>query len=144
MQKPQSYANHHSLPPPLILIAGLVLLAEACRLAWLAAREPSLERAWAVLVALALVGVWYWVRRRAQIVQDRVIRLEMRGRLERLLGTARRMEVERLELPQLIALRFAGDAELPVLFEQVLAGQLVRPKAIKRAVRDWQADWLRV
>ncbi|NOT32172.1 MAG: hypothetical protein HOP15_17130, partial [Planctomycetes bacterium] len=65
-------------------------------------------------------------------------------RLERLLGPARRAEIERLELPQRIALRFASDEELPGLFERVLKGGFAKPDDIKRGVRNWQADWLRV
>lgn len=144
MDKPQSFANHRSLPTPLFLAVGAIVLVETGRRAWHAVHEPSYGAAWAVLVALAVSFIWYSSRRRAQIVQDRVIRLEMRLRLECLLGVARRAEIERLSLPQLIALRFASDAELPALFEQVLAGKLVRPTDIKRAVREWQADWLRV
>lgn len=142
--RPQSFSNHRSLPPPVLIAAGLVLLVEVGRRVWLATRAPDLEHLWLVVVWSTLFVAWYQLRRRAQIVQDRVIRLEMRLRLERLLAPARRGDVERLQLSQIIALRFAGDAELPALFEQVLAGQLVPPQAIKRAVRDWQADWLRV
>ena len=48
------------------------------------------------------------------------------------------------ELQQLVALRFAGDGELPDLARRVLAGELRTNPQIKRQVRDWQADWLRV
>jgi hypothetical protein len=41
-------------------------------------------------------------------------------------------------------LRFAGDAELPGLVDEVLSGRLTAPDEIKRRVKDWQADWLRV
>jgi hypothetical protein len=96
-----------------------------------------------VLISAVLV-VWYESRRRAQIVQDRVIRLEMRVRLERVLGASRRLDIDRLTLPQLVGLRFASDAELPALVDDVLAGRITEPDAIKKRVKDWQADWLRV
>jgi hypothetical protein len=48
----------------------------------------------------------------------------------------------RLSLPQLIALRFASDEELPDLMGRALDERLT-PDQIKRAVRDWQGDYLR-
>jgi hypothetical protein len=44
---------------------------------------------------------------------------------------------------QLVALRFASDAELPALARKVLDERLTDGKAIKQLVRDWQADTLR-
>lgn len=139
----QTYANHRRTPP-LFYAAGIVLLGELCRALWSAVREFSLVALWAVLVAAALLYVWYFARRNAQVVQDRVIRLEMRVRLARVLGADRRADVERLELRQLVALRFASDAELPALVDDVLAGRVTRPDDVKRRVRDWQPDTLRV
>jgi len=43
----------------------------------------------------------------------------------------------------LISLRFACDAELPALARKVLDEKLNDRKAIKRMVKDWQADYLR-
>ena len=142
--RPQSFANHRAIPPATFLLAGLVLLVQAGRATWLAVGTPGFWSAWSALAWIALLVVWFASRRRAQIVQDRLIRLEMQLRLERLLGAARRADFERLTLPQRIALRFAGDAELPGLFERTLAGEFARPDDLKRAVKDWQADWLRV
>ena len=51
---------------------------------------------------------------------------------------------EALKTRQLIALRFASDAEFPGLVRRVVSGELTEPKAIKQAVREWRADWLRV
>jgi hypothetical protein len=48
-----------------------------------------------------------------------------------------------LTVGQLIALRFASDAELPALVREVAAGRLPSGKEIKKQVRDWQADYLR-
>lgn len=142
--RPQSFDNHRAKLPPIYLAAGIVLVVETGRRVWFTVREPGLETLWITLVAGAVLAVWFASRRNAQIVQDRVIRLEMQLRLERLLGAARRADVARIALPNLIALRFAGDAELPALVEDVLAGKLARPDDVKRRIQDWQADWLRV
>ncbi len=144
LDEPQSFANHRAFPPGWYFAAGIVIAAEMARRAWLAFRGPSFESIWIVVVFGAVFCVWIASRSRAQIVQDRVIRLEMRLRLERLLGPARRADVERLPLAQLIALRFASDAELPALFEEALAGSFASTDDIKRRVKTWQADWLRL
>jgi hypothetical protein len=144
MNKPQSFANHRAMPPASYLAAGLVLLVFAGRTLWRAAQEPTFDSALLALVALALLVTWNHARSRAMVVQDRVIRDEMLARLARVLGTERARDIARLELKQLIALRFASDAELPSLVDEVLAGKLTKPDDIKRRVKDWQADWLRV
>ncbi len=76
-------------------------------------------------------------------VQDRVIRLEMRLRLRALLPADLQPQLASLTHGQLIALRFAGDAELPELAREVLAGKLKTQKEIKLRVNGWQADYLR-
>jgi hypothetical protein len=75
-------------------------------------------------------------------VQDRLIRLEMRLRLK---GCCRRTcsRVNDLTARQLVALRFASDAEIADLVREVLAGKLSTSKAIKMRVKNWQPDWLR-
>ena len=69
-------------------------------------------------------------------LQDRIIRLEMRLRLSRL---GREADYERLSTRQLVALRFASDAELPALVGRALAENLTGLQ-IKEAVREWQPD----
>jgi hypothetical protein len=73
-------------------------------------------------------------------VQDRVIRLEMRLRLARVLPAQLHAHIPNLSLQQLIALRFASDAELADLVQEVVAGKCQTPKDIKMRVKDWQAD----
>jgi hypothetical protein len=51
--------------------------------------------------------------------------------------------MEELTPPQLVALRFASDAELAELVRDVLAGKLLTQKAIKERVRVWAPDYLR-
>jgi hypothetical protein len=48
-----------------------------------------------------------------------------------------------LPVKQLIALRFAGDAELPALVREILSGSATSQKDIKSRVKDWQPDYLR-
>ena len=46
-------------------------------------------------------------------------------------------------MPQLIALRFASDAELPDLCRKVLDEKIADQKVIKRMIRNWQEKVLR-
>jgi hypothetical protein len=143
-ERPQSFANHRAIPRAYWIVAALVLIAELVHRVWIAVRAPEFANVWGAVVVAAVVVTLYAARSNAQRVQDRVIRLEMRLRLERLLGAARRADIQRLGLKQLVALRFASDAELPALVDEVLAGKLATQNEIKRRVKDWQADWLRV
>jgi hypothetical protein len=78
----------------------------------------------------------------ALTVQDRVIRLEMQVRLARLAPDLAARFGE-FTVGQLCSLRFAGDGELPELARRVLSEKLDDRKAIKKQIRDWQADHLR-
>ncbi|MCY2961910.1 MAG: DUF6526 family protein [Planctomycetota bacterium] len=143
-ERPQDFSNHRAIPNGFWLAAGIVLLADACWRAWEASTGFSARAAWSATVAIALVVVWFSARRSAQIVQDRVIRLEMRLRLQRLLGDERREDIERIAVADLVGLRFASDPELPGLVARLSQGEFAKPDDIKRAVRSWRADWLRV
>ena len=56
---------------------------------------------------------------------------------------ATRVGLDAFSPPQLVALRFASDAELPELCRDVLDGKLATSKEIKQRVKSWQPDWLR-
>jgi len=75
--------------------------------------------------------------------QNRTIRLEMRVRYFQLTGKSLLDWEKKLTLSQLIALRFAGDRELVPLMEKAVA-QNIKPKLLKKAIKDWQGDYLRV
>jgi hypothetical protein len=97
-----------------------------------------------VLLAAALVVLFFYARIFALTVQDRVIRLEMRLRLARLLPADLQARIGEFTVDQLVSLRFAGDEELPALARQVLDEKLGDRKTIKRRIRNWQGDFLRV
>ena len=96
-----------------------------------------------VLLAVAFVILVFYARVFSLTVQDRVIRLEMRLRLERVLSGDLRSRIPEFTVPQLVSLRFASDQELPLLAQQVLDEKLNDRKTIKRRIKDWQADFLR-
>ena len=142
-ERQQSYANHvRWLPPFHFFVIPILLLnvLNTLRHLWLA---PSLSTGFEVLVAAAIMMGALLARVMANTVQDRVIRLEMRLRLAQLLPADLQASIPNLTRRQLVALRFAGDAELPGLVRDVLAGKLTTQKAIKLQAKNWQADWLR-
>ncbi|HEY4708720.1 MAG TPA: DUF6526 family protein [Candidatus Acidoferrales bacterium] len=96
-----------------------------------------------LLVALALLVLAFSARIMALTVQDRVIRLEMRMRMQQVLPADLRPRIGEFTVGQLVSLRFASDAELPDLSRKVLQENLTDRKAIKQLVRDWQPDFLR-
>jgi hypothetical protein len=73
-------------------------------------------------------------------LQDRIIKLEMRVRGGAVLSPAQQAALWRLSKPQLVALRFASDAELPGLIERAERENL-SANQIKQAVTNWVPDW---
>jgi len=96
-----------------------------------------------VLVAMALLVLAFYARAFAMTVQDRVIRLEMRLRLAGALPPDLCPRIPEFTVGQLVSLRFACDAELPELARKVLDEKLDDRKAIKKLIKNWQADYLR-
>jgi hypothetical protein len=144
---PQSFRNHARFVPLYHFVLGSLLLANLAYWTARVAQHPRHLTPFTVmqlLQALALMLLFYYARLFALTVQDRVIRLEMRLRLQALLPPERMARFGSLTVAQLTALRFAGDAELPELVLQVLDGSLTSGTTIKRAIKDWQGDFLRV
>ncbi len=77
-------------------------------------------------------------------VQDRIVRLEMRLRLAKVLSAEMAEHVEEFTIPQLVGMRFESDANLPELAQKVIYEDLRKSHEIKRLVKDWQADFQRV
>lgn len=140
---PQTYANHRRYVPGFHGFVFAVLALNVVVAVVAAVRNPGFFTAWQVLLGAALVAFFFYARSFPLRAQDRVIRLEERLRLLTVLPEPLRARVEELALGQLIALRFAPDAELPSLVEQALAEKLAGEE-IKKRIRDWRPDTLRV
>ncbi len=140
---PQNFSNHTRLDPPfhffILPVFAITLIATIVHLV----RRPGLHSAWMVVVMLAAIAVIFKIRLYSLKVQDRVIRLEERLRLASLLDASLRPRIAEFTESQLVALRFASDAELPALAARVLNEKLAAPE-IKKAVRQWRPDYWRV
>ncbi len=142
-KKPQTLANHNRLDPLFHFVAlpifGLTAIGGLIHLIW----RPSYHSASFFVIAVAAVIAVLKIRLYALKVQDRVIRLEERLRLSSLCSEAFRPRVLDLTEDQLIALRFASDAEVCALAERALAEKLSRAE-IKKAIQNWRPDYWRV
>ncbi len=141
--KEQNYKNHAKLDPAFHFFMGPVAMISAVWAVVHAVREPSPVSLWLAVVGLAALVAVFKIRLYALKVQDRVIRLEERLRMTVLLPESLRPRISELTPSQLIALRFATDAELPAAVERTLAGNL-KAKEIKQSLGDWRADHFRV
>lgn len=104
----------------------------------------SLDTALGALVALALLLVGLLARVFALGAQDRVIRLEERLRMQHLLPDDFKPRINDFTTNQMIALRFASDAELPDLARKVLDENIGERKAVKQLIKTWRADYQRL
>jgi hypothetical protein len=140
---PQSFDNHTRFVPLYHAFVLPVLAANVVAAIVRLYRVQSLGNGLGLLVAAALVLAALFGRIFALTVQDRVIRLEMRLRLRELLPADLQGRIAEFTTGQLVALRFAGDGELPGLAAKVLREGLKDKKAIKKMIQHWQADQLR-
>ena len=143
MAQAQTFKNHARFFPLFHFFVAPILMINFFVAVWRVYQAPSAGTAWGVVVALALVGLALASRLMALTVQDRLIRLEMRLRMQQTLTPDLSARCAELTRQRLVALRFASDAELSDLVSDVLAGKVTTQKAIKERVRDWVPDYLR-
>ncbi len=142
-RQPQNFANHRRIVPLYHIGVFGILSINLIDAFVRAVRWPSWQAVLSCLVALALIGIFFYARIFALTVQDRVIRLEMRLRLAQLLPADLQSRIPELTIDQLCALRFASDAELADLTRRVLTDNIGNRTAIKKLVQRWEADTLR-
>jgi hypothetical protein len=142
-EKVQNFENHaRTVPAYHMFVFGVFVI----NLIWslVSLRQGiTFGSVMSVLLAAAFLVLFFYARMFAVTVQDRVIRLEMQLRLERMLPSELRPRIGEFAVGQLVALRFAGDEELPALARQVLDEKLTDRKTIKRRIKSWRPDFLR-
>src|SRR4051812_24316999 len=137
----QNYGNHRHPPKTtgigfLFLVAGLVGFG----LRWFSIGGRYTMALGVAGLAASILVLLLISRTYTTALQDRIIKLEMRLRAAAVLTPAQQAALLRLSKPQLIALRFASDAELPSLIERAEREQL-SANQIKQAITNWVPDW---
>ncbi len=136
----QNYGNHARFVPPFHwLTVPLVMIV----LVWSTNQVVtgfSTVTLMQFFGALALTMTSFFARAFALKAQDRVIRVEERERMGRLLPDDLKARIGDLKVQQFVSLRFASDGELADLVRRTLAGEFAKPQDIKRAIKTWRAD----
>jgi len=140
----QTYATHRRWVPYFHFFALPVLGINVLVQLYVAIRHFSAWGVWNVLVAAALVALAVATRNMATTAQDRIIRLEETLRLQRCLPADLRGRVGELTTSQLVGLRFCSGEEVAELSRTVLSGELHGREEIKRRIKNWRPDTLRV
>jgi hypothetical protein len=140
----QNYANHTQVVPlfhrVLLPVLGLTLIGSFVNLyTSLGDHQRLYSASLIVVLSAALILTTLFGRIFALKAQDRAIRAEENLRHFAMTG---KLLDPRLDTRQIVALRFAGDAEFPLLARRAAEEQMA-PDAIKRAVKDWRADLYR-
>ena len=144
-QSGQSLSTHTRWHPPFHFFMAPVLVLHLIVSGMRAWNAPGWDTAEALLLAMALVVMGLLTRVNPLKAQDRLIRLEEHLRYQRALpGDLAAQAVKGLGEGQIVALRFASDAELADLVRKVLAGNPAKPAAIKQAIQNWRGDYFRV
>ena len=144
--KPQSFSNHARLDPPYHIFTTLALLANlviGVILLVVSLHTQLLLGIWIVILSIVLFVIFIKLRTYPLKVQDRVIRLEERLRMDALLPEPLRKRIPELTEDQLEGLRFASDDELPELVAMTLEKNLDR-KQIKERIQNWRPDHFRI
>lgn len=140
---PQNLKNHGRLDPSFHIVTLIVVVANLGIAIGYMAHHFSFYSTWLVVLSVVVMIPVFKLRLYPLKVQDRVIRLEERMRLQALAPTEWHTQIYRLSEDQLIGLRFAADDEVVELAKQALEHNLTR-KQIKERIKDWRPDNWRV
>jgi Family of unknown function (DUF6526) len=140
---PQNFKNHGRFDPPYHLVLATVLAVNVYIVGLFTFKHLSFYTAWLFILSIAIWIPVIKLRSYPLKVQDRVIRLEERLRLQALAPAEWHTQIYRLSEDQLIGLRFASDDEVVELAKQALEEKLTR-KQIKERIKSWRPDDWRI
>jgi Family of unknown function (DUF6526) len=143
MSDAQSLKNHARFDPYFHFLTAGLYLANLIIAIVTEVHHPDFGSSWYLVLSLLVIVPILKLRLYPLKVQDRVIRLEERLRLQALAPEGWHAQIYRLNEDQLIGLRFASDGEVVELAKQALEHNLNR-KQIKERIKSWRADDWRV
>jgi hypothetical protein len=142
----QNLKNHGRLDPPFHVVLFFVLVANLIFSVIHMIRHHAdayFAGPWFVVLSIVVFIPFLKLRTYPLKVQDRVIRLKERIRLQALAPAEWHAQIYKLSEDQLIGLRFADDDEVVELAKQALEHNLTR-KQIKERIKSWRADNWRI
>ena len=142
----QNYSNHVRWYPPHHFVFYPVILSLTVIAVRFAYKYPDRSMEWWAIAILLVMITWLSFMLRQHYAlnnQNRIVRLEMRLRYHQLLQERFETIESRFSFGQISALRFASDSELPALVKRALEENL-SPDAIKRSIKNWVPDTMRV
>ncbi len=142
----QNYHNHrrYFIPHHFIFLPAMVFC-----IVWgiiQASKDSSHQVEWYLfsLLSFALLYLALMLRQHYALGnQNRIVRLEFRLRYYQLLNDPATKAEEKLSFGQIAALRFANDNEFKTLLHRAI-NEGLSPDAIKKSIKNWQADDMRV
>jgi Ca2+/Na+ antiporter len=142
-KSPQNLKNHGRIDPSYHFFLLGILVLNLVYASIHLYRQHTISAGWFLVLSIAVFVLVFKVRLYPMKVQDRVIRIEERLRLEALAPAEWRTQISKLSEDQLIGLRFAPDEEVVKLAQQALEHNLTR-KQIKERIQNWRPDTFRV
>src|SRR5690348_1497840 len=144
--KQQNYSNHTQFYPAHHFVFYPVAFVLTIASAVCIFKYPFQQLQFVFITAILVLIIWLGFMLRQHYAlgnQNRIVRLEMR--LRYYLLTQKRFEPleEQLSFNQIAALRFASDEELPDLIRRTI-NESLSPKEIKKAIKNWTPDYMRV
>ncbi|MFV8271171.1 DUF6526 family protein [Flavobacterium sp. GT2N3] len=141
----QSYKNHiRYYPPHHFVYYPIIMTLLAFSVYFSCTSEDKLIWTFISGIFVVLFCLAFMLRQHyALTLQNRIVRLELRYRYFSITG--KRLEDFEYQLndDQLFALRFAPDEQLPTLVERAF-DEALSGTAIKKAIKNWKADYDRV
>ena len=141
--KDQNFNNHAQMVPGFhyLTFGGIIaLLGGSINYLLKSSAENKYLASLLVLASVVFILIAWFSRTFALKAQDRAIRAEENLRHYVLTG---KLLPSSLRVGQIVALRFAPDAEFPALVEKAATGHLSQ-KEIKQSIQNWKADFYRV
>jgi hypothetical protein len=141
--KEQNFKNHAQMVPGFhyLTFGGIIaLLGGSINYLLKSSAENKYLASLLVLASVVFILIAWFTRTFALKAQDRAIRAEENLRHYVLTG---KLLPSSLTVGQVVALRFAPDAEFPALAEKAATDHLSQ-KEIKESIQNWKADFYRV
>jgi hypothetical protein len=143
MKKQQTYANHSRLLASyhgVTFFAILAVVIGSFINLYNSTHENLYSASLICVISLILVSIFFHARIFSLKAQDRAIRAEENFR--HFILTGKPLD-KRIKVSQVIALRFASDAELPTIATKA-ANENLSNKQIKQMINEWRGDYHRV